>query len=64
MYTIFMPMDQLINAFTAFIPFIKTRLDVVLFNALPANILKGAIISVVTMLIYKSLSPLLKELNR
>ena len=43
-----------------FIPFIRTKLDVVLFNALPFNLLKGLAISAVTLLIYKKLSPILK----
>ena len=31
----FMPLDQLISSFAEFLPFIRTKLDVVLFNALP-----------------------------
>ena len=56
----FMPLDELIASFGTFIPFIQTKLDVVLYNAFPFNLLKGLIISVVTMLVYKKLSPLLK----
>ena len=56
----FMPLDQLINSFEEFIPFIKTKLDVVLFNAFPFNLLKGIGISIVTMLLYKRLTPILK----
>lgn len=56
----FMPLDQLIASFGEFIPFIKTKLDVVLFNAFPFNVLKGIGISIVTMLLYKRLSPILK----
>lgn len=56
----FMPLDELIASFSEFIPFIRTKLDVVLFNALPFNLLKGLAISAVTMLIYKKLSPILK----
>ena len=55
---------QLTSTVTAgvgeFIPFIRTKLDVVLFNALPFNLLKGLAISAVTLLIYKKLSPILK----
>ena len=46
--------------FGELIPFIRTKLDVVLFNALPFNLLKGLVISAVTILIYKKLSPILK----
>lgn len=56
----FMPLSELIASFGEFMPFIKTKLDVVLFNALPFNLLKGLAISAVTMLIYKKLSPILK----
>ena len=48
----FLPLDQLIASFGQWIPFIRTKLDVVLYNALPFNLLKGLAISVVTMLIY------------
>lgn len=60
LYSTFMPIEQVIEAFTAFIPFINTKLDVVIFNAIPFNLFKGAIISVLTILIYKRLSPILK----
>lgn len=57
----FMPLDQLIASFGEFIPFIKTKLDVVLFNAFPFNLLKGIGISIVTMLLYKRLTQILKD---
>ena len=60
LFTAFMPLNEMIATFSAFIPFIRTKLDVVLFNALPGNILKGAILSLITMLLYKRLSPILK----
>lgn len=56
----FMPVEQLIASFSEFIPFIRTKLDVVLYNAFPFNLLKGMVISAVTMLIYKRISPVLK----
>lgn len=60
LFQMFMPMEEMIAAFAAFVPFIRTKLDVVLWNSLPMNILKGAVISLITMLLYKRLSPLLK----
>lgn len=60
LYENFMPLDQVIASFAAFIPFIHTKLDVVLWNAVPFNLLKGLMISLVTMLIYKPLTPILK----
>ena len=56
----FMPLDQLIASFAEPLPFIHTKLDVVLFNAFPFNLLKGLVIGGVTMLIYKKLTPVLK----
>ena len=56
----FMPLEQLIATFREFIPFIHTKLDVVLYNAFPFNFLKGLVISSVTMLVYKRLRPVLK----
>ena len=38
----------------------KTKRDVVLYNAFPFNLLKGLVITVFTMLIYKRIRPLLK----
>ena len=55
LFETFMPLDQLIASFGEFLPFIKTKLDVVLFNALPFNILKGLVIGAITMMIYKNL---------
>ena len=60
LFQMFMPMEEMIAAFAAFVPFIHTKLDVVLWNALPLNILKGAVISLIAMVLYKRLSPILK----
>ena len=49
LFETFMPLDQLIASFGAFLPFIHTKLDVVLFNAFPFNLLKGLVIGGVTM---------------
>jgi len=56
----FMPLDALIDSFTAFIPFIHTKLDVVLWNTIPFNLLKGLGISIVTLLIMPKLIPILR----
>ena len=60
LFQTFMPMDEMIAAFAAFIPVIDSKRDIVLLSALPMNILKGLMISLVTTLIYKRLSPILK----
>lgn len=56
----FMPLNTLIASFSAFLPFIRTKLDVVLFNVLPFNIMKGLVIGGFTMLIGKRLAPIWK----
>ena len=63
LFETFMPLDQLIASFGAFLPFIHTKLDIVLFNALPFNILKGLVIGGFTMLTYKRLTPILKGVH-
>ena len=60
MFEMFMPVEQVIAAFAEIVPFIHTKLDVVLYNTLPVNLCKGLAISLVTMVLYKHLSPLLK----
>ena len=50
----------LIASFGAFIPFIKTKLDVVLFHTFPFHLLKGIGVSIVPMLLSKRLTPILK----
>ena len=60
LFETFMPLDQLIASFADFLPFIRTKLDVVLYNAFPFNLLKGLVIGGVTMLTYKRLTPILK----
>ena len=58
-----MPIDQVIASFAEVIPFIHTKLDVVLYSALPGNIFKGLIVSVITMLVYKRVSPAMKGMR-
>lgn len=55
----FMPLNQLIASFGEFLPFIRTKMDIVLYNALPFNIIKGLVIGAITMIVYKKLTPLL-----
>lgn len=60
LFETFLPLDQLIASFGAFLPFIRTELDIVLCNVLPFNILKGLVIGGFTMLTYKRFTPILK----
>ncbi|NCB33854.1 MAG: ECF transporter S component [Erysipelotrichia bacterium] len=54
-----MDMDVLVSMGTAIIPAIKDRLGFVLLATTPFNLIKGIIVSVMTMLIYKHISPLM-----
>ena len=60
LFETFMPVNALIASFSEFIPFIHTKLDVVLLNAIPFNMLKGIGISIVTLLIYRRLIPVFR----
>ncbi len=62
LFETFLPMDQLIASFEAFIPFIHSKLDIVLYNALPFNLLKGILIGCVTMVIYKPVRRLFEQI--
>ena len=55
-----MPLEQLIASFGEFITIIHPTVDVVLYIAFPFNLLKGLVISGVSMLVYKRLNPVLK----
>ena len=61
LFETFMPLDQLIASFSEFLPFIQTKLDVVLYNVLPFNVIKGLVVGLVTMVVYKKLTPVLKR---
>jgi riboflavin transporter FmnP len=62
LYTAFMlmPMDAIINAFSAIIPIVKTKFDAIVFSMLPFNLIKGLIISAMTFFLYKRLKPLMR----
>ena len=55
-----MPVDSLIEMGTAINPAINNMLTFILFAVAPINLLKGSIISIITLLIYKQLSPVIK----
>lgn len=60
LFETFMPLDALIASFAEFIPFIHTKLDVVLLNAIPFNLLKGLGISLLTLMLYRKLTPVFR----
>jgi riboflavin transporter FmnP len=60
-YFYHMPMEVIIGMGTALIPLIKDRFTFVLFATTPFNIVKAVSVSVITMLLYKRISPLLHK---
>lgn len=56
-----MPLDAIIGMGTAVNPAINSITTLVIFAVAPLNLLKGGLVSVITMLIYKKISPIIKE---
>ena len=54
-----MPMDALIGMGTALIPIIRDRFTFVLFATAPFNLIKAVLTGILTMLVYKRISPIL-----
>ena len=55
----YLPMDAIIGMGQALIPVIKDTFTFVCFAVVPFNVVKGIVISIITMLVYKHISPLL-----
>lgn len=55
-----MPLDAIIGMGTAVNPSVHSVWTLVLFAVVPFNLLKGLIVSVITVLLYKHISPILK----
>ncbi len=56
-----MPMEAIIAMGTKVNPSIRSVTGLVVMAVAPLNLLKGGLISLITMLIYKKISPILKE---
>lgn len=54
-----MPMESVIGMATKVLPFVDTELKLLLCVTAPFNLLKGVVLSLLTFLLYKRLSPLL-----
>ena len=63
MYELVMPMDAIINMFQSINPYADTLLKIMFMTIVPFNLLKGTIVSVLTFLIYKKLSPIIKKFS-
>ena len=55
-----MPMESVVDMATKVLPFVDNEWKLLLFVTAPFNLLKGTVISLITYLIYKPLSPVLK----
>ena len=55
-----MPLDAIIGMGTAINPAINSVASLVILAVAPLNVLKGTTVSVITLLVYKKLSPVLK----
>ncbi|MBQ2701038.1 MAG: ECF transporter S component [Clostridia bacterium] len=54
-----MPMEAVIGMATKVLPFVDTEWELLLFVTAPFNLLKGIVLSLLTYVLYKRLSPLL-----
>lgn len=62
-YTNFMPMEAIIGAYQAILPSIKDLSDALLIFNVPFTFVKGLIDVIITFLIYKRVSPIIKGTN-
>lgn len=60
LFSKFMPLDAIIQTYGKILPVIKTKLDIVIYNAFPFSVFKGLVCGGITLLLYKKLRPLLK----
>lgn len=62
LYTLIMPIDSIVNMFKSINPYADTMLKIMFMTIVPFNLLKGFIVSLITFLIYKKLSPIIKRI--
>ncbi len=62
-YQNFMPMEAIIGLGSAVNPAIKDTFTLILYAIIPFNILKGIVVTIFTMALYKRVSPLIKSIN-
>lgn len=60
-YSLIMPMDLIIDMCKAINSNVNSLLKIVIVFVLPFNIIKGFLVSFITFIIYKKLSPIIKE---
>lgn len=59
-----MPMEAVIGMASAAVPFVNTEWELLMYVTAPFNLLKGVVLSVLTYVMYKRLSPLLHVRTR
>ncbi|MBO4428687.1 MAG: ECF transporter S component [Clostridia bacterium] len=62
-YTNFMPLEAIIGAYKAILPAADTLIKALLIFNVPFTFVKGAICAVITFIVYKKLSPIIKGKN-
>ena len=62
-YSKFMPLDAIIQAGKAINPAVSNTLSLVLICVAPFNLLKGIIVSLITVLLYKRTSNFIKNIG-
>lgn len=62
LYSHFIPMDTLIGMYKAINPYADTLFKVILMSVVPFNILKGAVVTILTLCLYKRLSKIIKSI--
>ncbi len=64
LYSLIMPIDTILEMFKAIKPESNSLFELVFVTILPFNLLKGTLVSCVTFLIYKKISPLIRNIHR
>ncbi len=54
------PMEAIIDMCRKILPFVDNEIKVILLSVTPFNLLKGVLISIVTYILYKRLTPIIK----
>ena len=62
-YTNFMPMEMIIKAYSTILPSVTTLWQALLIFNVPFTFIKGLLCTVITFVLYKRLSPILKGRN-
>ncbi|MDI9369870.1 MAG: ECF transporter S component [Synergistaceae bacterium] len=60
-YSHLMPIEKIISMSSAVIPAIHDKLSLIIYGVVPFNILKGAVVSLLTFKLYKRMSALFRE---